>query len=67
MADKPRVRNKRRLKQIIFQLEAQGTILADVAQDYTDMRYARYSAGFEVVFTQLSQVNQVLKQLEAII
>ncbi len=67
MANKPRVRNKRRLKQIVVQLEEQMTALADIALDFTDDRYKRYSAGFEVAVQGISQAKAVVESLDAII
>lgn len=67
MANKPRVRNKRKLKQIVLQIEQQITALADVAQDFTDERYSRYSAGFEVATQGLEQAKQIVISLDAII
>ncbi len=67
MADKPRVRNKRKLKQIVEQLELQSDLLSGVAQDYVDEKYKRYSAGFEVALQGLEQAKQVIISLDAII
>ncbi len=67
MARRPRERHKRKLKQVVEQLDAQIDALAGVAQDFTDERYKRYSAGFEVATQGLEQAKQVIISLDAII